>query len=66
MTHNYPAVYFRFQLSPVFVNYDYSGNSFFKYIIRLCAIIGGVFTVAGILEGIWHSFIVEVRGEKET
>lgn len=54
-SHHYPAIFFRFQLSPVFVNYEISQMTFLAYFIRLCAIIGGVYTTAGMLEGIWHS-----------
>lgn len=55
MSHHYPAIFFRFQLSPVFVSYEISSVTFFSYFIRLCSIIGGVYTMAGMLEGIWHS-----------
>lgn len=63
-SHQYPAAWFRFQLSPVFVNYNIRNMSFFKYLIRLCAIMGGVYTVAGMIEGIIYSVVADISEEE--
>eukprot|EP00164_Ancoracysta_twista_P011587 GFYU01017896.1.p1 GENE.GFYU01017896.1~~GFYU01017896.1.p1 ORF type:complete len:210 (-),score=22.10 GFYU01017896.1:195-743(-) len=44
-----PAVFFQYQLSPITVSYGFDRPSFSHFITYMCAIIGGVFTVAGIL-----------------
>jgi len=59
-SHQYPAAWFRFQLSPVFVNYDIKNMSLLNYLIRLCAIMGGVYTVAGMVEGIIYSVVEDI------
>jgi hypothetical protein len=45
-----------YELSPIMVKFTESRNSFAHFLTGVCAIIGGVFTVAGIFDSfIYHS-----------
>lgn len=49
-----PAIYFRFDLSPITVkNWQYK-EDFTHFFVQICAIIGGVFAVTGIFDGLIH------------
>jgi Endoplasmic reticulum vesicle transporter len=48
---------FQYELSPIAVQYTQSRESIAIFLTRLCAIIGGVFTVAGIVDAIMHKSI---------
>ncbi|ESR65451.1 hypothetical protein CICLE_v10008134mg [Citrus x clementina] len=50
-----PAAKFHFELSPMQVVITEDPKSFSHFITNVCAIIGGVFTVAGILDAILHN-----------
>jgi len=50
-----PVAKFHFQLSPMQVLILENSKSFSHFITNLCAIIGGVFTVAGILDSVVHN-----------
>jgi hypothetical protein len=50
-----PAVYFRYELSGVTVKFHYKRKSFAHFLVQICAIIGGVFTVLGLLNSVVHS-----------
>ena len=45
-----PGVFFSYEMSPVMVKYSLKEKSAGHFLTGLCAIIGGVFTVAGILD----------------
>jgi hypothetical protein len=55
------AVFFRYQLSPITVMYSRENVSFSHFLTYMCAIIGGVFTVAGILSGMLHNSMVQFQ-----
>ncbi|KAI8557637.1 hypothetical protein RHMOL_Rhmol04G0025500 [Rhododendron molle] len=50
-----PVAKFHFELSPMQVLITENSKSFSHFITNICAIIGGVFTVAGILDSILHN-----------
>ncbi|XP_057461600.1 protein disulfide isomerase-like 5-4 isoform X1 [Actinidia eriantha] len=50
-----PVAKFHFELSPMQVLITENSKSFSHFITNVCAIIGGVFTVAGILDSILHN-----------
>ncbi|XP_024933597.1 protein disulfide-isomerase 5-3 isoform X1 [Ziziphus jujuba] len=50
-----PVTKFHFELSPMQVLITENQRSFSHFITNVCAIIGGVFTVAGILDSILHN-----------
>ncbi|KAE8637502.1 hypothetical protein CSA_004758 [Cucumis sativus] len=52
-----PVVKFHFVLSPMQVVITENQKSFSHFITNVCAIIGGVFTVAGILDALLHNTI---------
>ncbi|KAJ9182722.1 hypothetical protein P3X46_006682 [Hevea brasiliensis] len=52
-----PVAKFHFELSPMQVLITENPKSFSHFITNVCAIIGGVFTVAGILDSILHNTI---------
>jgi len=48
--HGLPGVFFMYELSPIMVHFREQRKSFAHFITGVCAIIGGVFTVAGIID----------------
>ncbi|XP_071907513.1 protein disulfide isomerase-like 5-4 isoform X1 [Coffea arabica] len=50
-----PVAKFHFELSPMQVVITENSKSFSHFVTNVCAIIGGVFTVAGILDAILHN-----------
>lgn len=57
-THNdqggLPGIFFFYELSPLMVKYTQTRNSLAHFLTQLCAILGGVFTVAGMLDRLVH------------
>ncbi|XP_060075500.1 endoplasmic reticulum-Golgi intermediate compartment protein 1-like [Ylistrum balloti] len=45
-----PAIWFRYDLSPITVRYMERRKPFYTFLTTICAIVGGTFTVAGILD----------------
>ncbi|KAH8971895.1 hypothetical protein BDL97_02G166700 [Sphagnum fallax] len=56
-----PVVKFHYELSPMQVLVRETRRSFSHFITNLCAIIGGVFTVAGIVDAMFHNAIRMVK-----
>lgn len=56
-----PVVKFHFELSPMQVLITENSKSFSHFITNVCAIIGGIFTVAGILDSILHNTLRLVK-----
>ncbi|PSR95626.1 Protein disulfide isomerase-like [Actinidia chinensis var. chinensis] len=54
---NIPVVKFHIEPSPMQVLITENSRSFSHFITNICAIIGGVFTVAGILDSILHNTV---------
>lgn len=51
-----PGVFFQYELSPLMVKFTEKQKSFGHFITNVCAIIGGVYTVAGLLDTfLYHS-----------
>ncbi len=52
-----PAAVFSYDMSPMQVVVEQSGQPLAAFLTQLCAIIGGVFTVTGLVDGLWyHSY----------
>lgn len=49
-----PGVFFNYELSPLRVRIEERGRSFVHFLTRVCAIIGGVFTVMGVVDALLH------------
>ncbi|XP_041370107.1 endoplasmic reticulum-Golgi intermediate compartment protein 1-like [Gigantopelta aegis] len=50
--HHHPAIWFRYDLSPITVRYKEKTKPFYTFLTTICAIIGGTFTVAGIIDSL--------------
>lgn len=49
-----------FETSPISVYYSNSKENFLEFLINICAIIGGIFTVAGIVDSMIHKTVSSV------
>eukprot|EP00250_Pteridium_aquilinum_P003513 c13825_g1_i2 orf=635-1795(-) len=50
-----PGVFFFYDLSPIKVNFNQTNRSFLHFLTNVCAIVGGVFTVFGIIDAfVYH------------
>ncbi|XP_043287548.1 endoplasmic reticulum-Golgi intermediate compartment protein 3 isoform X2 [Venturia canescens] len=59
-----PGVFFTYELSPLMVKYTEKDKSFGHFATNVCAIIGGVFTVAGLIDSfLYHSVRVIQKHE---
>lgn len=55
MGRSLPGVFFFYDLSPIKVNFNQTKTSFLHFLTNVCAIVGGVFTVFGILDAfVYH------------
>lgn len=53
--HMLPGVFFFYDLSPIKVNFTEQHVSFLHFLTNVCAIVGGVFTVSGIIDSfVYH------------
>jgi len=50
-----PAIWFRYDISPLTVKYKEKGEAFFSFLTAVCAVVGGVFTVANMIDGMLFS-----------
>ncbi|XP_072175388.1 endoplasmic reticulum-Golgi intermediate compartment protein 3-like [Diadema setosum] len=54
--HGLPGIFVLYELSPLMVRFTEKQRSFMHFLTGVCAIIGGVFTVAGLIDSmIYHS-----------
>lgn len=51
-SHGLPGVFFMYELSPIMVKFTETRKSFPHFLTGVCAIIGGVFTVAGLVDSL--------------
>ena len=51
-------LFFRYDISPITVEYKHTKMSFLTFLINVFAILGGVFTVAGIIDAIIHKSVL--------
>ena len=52
--HEYPAIAFQYDLSPISIVVQQTRMPAYQFLTSSCAIIGGVFTVIGLVEAIIH------------
>lgn len=53
-----PSIYFRYDISPITVEYKQYKEKFLNFFINICAILGGVFTITGIIDAIIHKSVM--------
>ena len=56
--NQFPTLFFRFDISPITVQYLHYRDSFLNFFIQICAILGGVFTVTGIIDSMIHKSVM--------
>jgi hypothetical protein len=59
-----PGVFFIYDISPIMVKFTEKRMSFTYFLTSLCAIVGGVFTVAGIIDGAIYQLWPAGRGKQ--
>jgi hypothetical protein len=60
-----PSIYFKYDLSPITIEYKFSRMKFLTFLINIFAVLGGVFTVAGILDAIIHKSVLALLRKAE-
>ncbi|XP_076167075.1 endoplasmic reticulum-Golgi intermediate compartment protein 3 isoform X2 [Ptiloglossa arizonensis] len=60
-----PGIFFSYELSPLMVKYTEKANSFGHFATNTCAIIGGVFTVAGLIDSLLYHSIRAIQKKIE-
>lgn len=60
-----PGIFVNYELSPLMVRFTEKRNSFSHFATNLCAIIGGIFTVAGIIDSLLFTSIHALKRKIE-
>lgn len=60
-----PGIFFSYELSPLMVKYTEKSNSFSHFLVNICGIIGGIFTVAGLVDSVLHRVEKQIRRKME-
>lgn len=60
-----PGIFFSYELSPLMVKYTEKEKSFGHFATNLCAIVGGVFTVAGLIDSILYHSVRAIQRKVE-
>ena len=47
-----PAIFFRYELSPIRIQYTMSMQTVTAFLVRVCAIVGGVYACSSIIESV--------------
>ncbi|KAM3129993.1 Endoplasmic reticulum-Golgi intermediate compartment protein 2 [Paramecium bursaria] len=55
-THQMPAIYFRYDISPVTVQFSKYYETLWHFLVQLCAILGGVISIAGLIDQIIYTY----------
>lgn len=63
---NFPAVFYRLNTSPVLVKYTQVKPNMINAVVNICAIFGGMFTLAGIFDMLILRFFKETKENKTT
>ena len=61
-----PEAKFVYDLSPISVSYRKSSRRWYEYITSLFAIIGGVFTIVGLVESTIHTTVSKAKRRSQT
>jgi hypothetical protein len=49
------TIWFRYDLNPITVKYTEYSKPFYSFLTTICAIVGGTFTVAGIIDSVYKN-----------
>ena len=60
-----PTLYFKYDISPITVQYKQYKDTFLNFFINICAILGGVFTITGIIDSIIHKSVLLLMRKAE-
>lgn len=60
-----PGAFFQYELSPLMVKYTQKQQSLGHFLTNVCAIIGGVFTVAGLIDSLLYYSIRVIQKKIE-
>lgn len=60
-----PGVFFSYELSPLMVKISERSNSFGHFLTNVCAIIGGIYVVASLIDSILFSSIRVIKRKIE-
>lgn len=60
-----PSLYLRYDFSPVTVRYQERKEGVAHFLVQICAVVGGMFTVAGLLDSVLHKGIVHLANKAE-
>lgn len=60
-----PGAFFSYELSPLMVKYTERTRSFGHFLTNVCAIIGGVYTVAGLIDSLLYHSIKVIKKKME-
>ena len=52
-----PAIFFRYELSPIRIQYNMSLMGINTFLVKICAIIGGIYAVSSIFESVLRNSI---------
>jgi len=66
--HNHntlPGVFFNYDLSPIMIKYTERVRSFAHFLTGVCAIVGGVFTVSGLIDSFIYTSIRSIQKKTE-
>ncbi|EDQ85716.1 uncharacterized protein MONBRDRAFT_34133 [Monosiga brevicollis MX1] len=63
-TSGLPGLFFMYDISPMKIQLTQSSRSFFHFLTGLCAIIGGVYTVAGMIDGFLYHGIRTLKAKQ--
>lgn len=47
-----PAIFFRYELSPIRIQYTMSLQGVASFLVRVCSIVGGIYAVSSIIESL--------------
>lgn len=60
-----PGAFFQYELSPLMVKYTQRQRSLGHFLTNVCAIIGGVYTVAGLIDSVLYHSIRAIQRKIE-
>ena len=60
-----PHVRWSFALSPLSIRVTEHRKPLYKYMVDICAVVGGVFTVLGLLDAVLHLGVRSLRFKKD-